>query len=74
MVLEILRTSKQDYLYLLRGNQPIPTLSQYIAAEGVPTNTAKKTTIKLWKLNELVFEDIILSINHTINQGKTAFH
>ena len=68
------RANRKGYLTLLRGIQPIPTLTQYVAAEADPSTTTNKTTIKLWKLNELAFEDIILSINHTTNQGKTAFH
>ena len=68
------RANRKGYLTLLRGTQAIPTLNQYIAAEADPSNATNKITIKLWKLNELAFEDIILSINHTTNQGKTAFH
>ena len=68
------RANRKVYLTLLRGTQRIPALSEYIAAEGDPSNATNKITIKLWKLNELAFEDIILSINHTTNQGKTAFH
>ena len=68
------RANRKGYLTLLRGTQRIPTLSEYIAAEASPSDATNKITIKLWKLNELAFEDIILSINHTTNQGKTAFH
>ena len=68
------RANRKGYLTLLRGIQPIPTLTEYLAAEANPSNATNKNTIKLWKLNELAFEDIILSINHTTNQGKTAFH
>ena len=68
------RANRKGYLTLLRGTQAIPTLNQYIAAEADPSNTTNKITIKLWKLNKLAFEDSILSINHTTNQGKTAFH
>ena len=68
------RANREDYLTLLRGIQTIPTIDQYIAAEGDTTTATSKSIIKLWKLNELAFEDLILSINHTTNQGKTAFH
>ena len=68
------RANRKGYLTLLRGIQQIPTIDEYIAAEANPSDAKNKTTIKLWKLNELAFEDIILSINHTTNQGKTAFH
>ena len=68
------RANRKGYLTLLRGTQPIPTLSEYVAAEANPSDATNKITIKYWKLNELAFEDIILSINHTTNQGKTAFH
>ena len=61
------RANRKGYLTLLRGTQAIPTLNQYIAAEADPSNATNKITIKLWKLNELAFEDIILSINHTTN-------
>ena len=68
------RAIRKGYFTLLRGTQAIPTLNQYIAAEEDPSNATNKITINLWKLNKLAFEDIILSINHTTNQGKTAFH
>ena len=68
------RANRKSYLALLRGIQAIPTSDEYIATEADPSNAINKTIIKLWKLNELAFEDIILSINHTTNQGKTAFH
>ena len=68
------RANRKGYLTLLRGIQIIPIISQYIAAERDPTDATNKSIIKLWKLNELAYEDIILSINHTTNQGKTVFH
>ena len=68
------RANRKGYLTLLRGIQTIPTISQYIAAEGDPTTAANKSIIKLWKLNELEYKNIILSINHMTNQGKAAFH
>ena len=52
----------------------MPTIDEYIATEANPSNASNKSIIKLWKLSELAFKDIILSINHTTNQGKTAFH
>ena len=67
------RAIRKGYLTLLRGIQTIPTISQYIAAEGNPTVATNKPIIKLWKLNKLAYKDTILSINYTINQGKTAF-
>ena len=66
--------SPQNQHHTLRGIQTIPTIDQYMAAEADPSDASNKSIIKLWKLNELAFEDIILSINHTTNQGKTAFH
>ena len=68
------RANRKGYLTLLIGIQVIPTISQYIVTEGDPTDATNKPIINLWKLNKLAYEDIILSINHTINQGKTAFH
>ena len=68
------RANRKGYLALLRGIETIPTISQYIATGGDPTNAANKSIIKLWKLNELAYEDIKLSINYTTNQGKAAFH
>ena len=61
------RANRQGYLTLLRGIQTIPIISQYIAADGDPTTAANKSVIKLWKLNKLAYENIILSINHTTN-------
>ena len=61
------RANRKGYLTLLRGIQTIPTIDEFIAAEADPSDANNKTIIKLWKLNELAFEDIILSINHTTN-------
>ena len=61
------RANRKGYLTLLRGTQAIPTLSEYIAAESNSSNATNKITIKFWELNELAFEDIILSIKHTSN-------
>jgi hypothetical protein len=30
--------------------------------------------LKCWKLNELAFEDILLSIDYSTSSGKTAFN
>ena len=43
-------------------------------ASADPANQANKTIIKSWKLNQLAFEVIILSVNTTIIQGTSAFH
>ena len=68
------QANRKGYLTLLRGIQTIHTIDQYMAAEADPSDASNKSIIKLWKLNELAFENVILSINHTTNQGKTACH
>ena len=68
------RANRKNYLALLINIRAMSTISQYISAEGDPSNATNKSIIKLWKLNELAYEDIILSINHTTKQGKADFH
>lgn len=58
---------------LLQGATKIPTLSEYTAAEDEAT-AAKKLTVELWRLNELAFEDLLLSINTKTSSGTTAFN
>ena len=48
--------TEKGYLTLLRGIQTIHTISQYIAAEGDPTDATNKSIIKLWKLNEMAYK------------------
>jgi hypothetical protein len=58
---------------LLSGATAIPTKSEYTAAGGGSTDN-QKLTVKLWQLNELAFEEILLSINVKTKQGKIAFN
>ena len=58
---------------LFSGSEAIPTKSEYTAAAG-GTSDADKLTVKLWRLNELAFEEILLSINGQNKQGKLAFN
>jgi hypothetical protein len=57
---------------LLSGATAIPTKSEYTAAGGGSTD-AEKLTVKLWQLNELAFEEILLSISGQTKEGKIAF-
>ncbi len=54
--------SRKGYKDLLTGVSAIPTQAQFDLAEA-ESNDAEKKTRKLWKLNELAFEDILLSIS-----------
>ena len=67
------QASRKGYKKLLTGDEVIPTESQYSLAAG-ETNIEEKKTVRLWQLNELAFEDILLSINGTTKQGKIAFN
>jgi hypothetical protein len=58
---------------LLSGATAIPTKSEYTAAGGGSTD-AEKLTVKLWQLNELAFEEILLSISGQTKEGKIAFN
>jgi hypothetical protein len=59
------QANRKRYKKLLSGTMAIPTESECTAAGGGST--------KLWQLNELVFEEMLLSINGKTKQGKIAF-
>ena len=67
------QANRKGYKKLLSGATAIPTESEYTAAAGGSTD-AEKLTVKLWQLNELAFEEILLSINGQTKQGKIAFN
>lgn len=67
------QANRKGYKKLLTGAEVIPTESEYTAAAGGSTD-AEKLTVKLWQLNELAFEEILLSINGQTKQGKIAFN
>ena len=69
----VARANRKGYKGLLEGTDPIPTKSEYEAAESESNDTQKKTR-RAWKLNELAYEDILLSINCSTSSGKTAFN
>ena len=67
------RANRKGYKKLLTGTTPIPTIAQFRASED-EANDAKKTIVKNWNLNELAFEDLLLSINTKTSSGTTAFN
>jgi hypothetical protein len=67
------QANRKGYKKLLSGATAIPTESEYTAAAGGSTDT-EKLTVKLWQLNELAFEEILLCINVQTKQGKIAFN
>ena len=67
------RANRKGYKKLLTGTTPIPTITQFEASED-EANDAKKTIVKNWNLNELAFEDLLLSINTKTSSGTTAFN
>ena len=67
------QANRKGYKKLLSGATAIPTESEYTAAAGGSTDD-QKLTVKLWQLNELAFEEILLSINGQTKQGKIAFN
>ena len=69
----VARANRKGYKGLLEGTEQIPTKSEYDAAE-IGSDNSKKKTRRAWKLNELAYEDILLSINCSTSSGKTAFN
>ena len=69
----VARANRKGYKGLLEGTEPIPTKSEYDAAES-ESNEEQKKTRRAYKLNELAYEDILLSINCSTSSGKTAFN
>ena len=69
----VARANRKGYKGLLEGAEPIPTKSEYDAAESESSDEQKKTR-RAYKLNELAYEDILLSINCSTSSGKTAFN
>ena len=63
------RGKRKEYKKILLGKVRVPTQSEY--EKAIEDNNKEK--IKIGDLNEEAFEDIILSINHTSNEGKVAF-
>ena len=63
----------KGYTKLLLGRSEIPTLDELTAAEECKTDREKKVT-ELGELNELGYEDLILSINGESDAGKVAFN
>lgn len=66
------RAKRKGYKKLLLGTEKVPTQEQIELAE-TSTSAPDKKIIKLGELNELAYEDIVLSINHTSSAGKVAF-
>ena len=69
----VARANRKGYKGLLEGAEPIPTKSEYDASESKSSDEQKKTR-RAYKLNELAYEDILLSINCSTSSGKTAFN
>ena len=67
------QANRKGYNKLLSGAKDIPTESEYTAAAG-GTSDADKLSVKLWQLNDLAFEEILLSINGQTKKGKIAFN
>ena len=66
------RGKRKGYTKLLLGRVKIPTQDELTAAEDGNTDAKKKVT-NLGDLNELGYEDLILSINGETAGGKVAF-
>mmetsp|Transcript_11032 Transcript_11032/g.16141 ORF Transcript_11032/g.16141 Transcript_11032/m.16141 type:complete len:162 (+) Transcript_11032:416-901(+) len=67
------QANRKGYKNLLTGKEKIPSESAYDSAKG-KKDSKEKETRRLWKLNELAFEDILLSINGTTQADKIAFN
>ena len=69
------RGNRKGYKGLLTGKTKIPTIAQYEAASGKENPTKEdKECIRLWELNELAYEDLLLSIDGETKAGKVAFN
>lgn len=69
------RGNRKGYKSILEGKDTIPTLTQYESALAKDTPTPiDKGYIKKWRLNELAYEDLLLSINGQTKMGKVAFN
>ena len=64
---------RKVYTKLLLGRSEIPTLAKLTAAEKCKTDIEKRVT-QHGNLNELGYEDLILSINGESAAGKVAFN
>ena len=67
------RANRKGYKKLLNGTTKIPTIAEFEASED-EADDAKKLIVKNWNLNELAFEDLLLSINTKISPGTTSFN
>ncbi len=55
------------------GVNKVTTVEEYNAAFGL-SDYKKKNVVKLGELNELAYEDLILSINGNTTLGRVAFN
>ena len=69
----VARANRKGYKGLLEGTDPIPTKIEYKTAKS-ESNEMQKKMRRAYKLNELVYEDILLSISCSTSTGKTAFN
>ena len=67
------RGKRKGYVKLLTGKAKAPTQTEFNAAESGSSEDDKKVK-KLGELNELGYEDLILSINGSTKAGKVAFN
>ena len=67
------RGKRRGYTKLLLGKVKIPTQDELDLAE-LGTSDEDQATVKKGELNELAFEDLILSINTDTKAGRVAFN
>ena len=67
------RANRKGYKKLLLGEATIPSETGYTNSLGKSDATDKKL-VEQWELNELAFEELLLSINGTTKAGKIAFN
>ena len=67
------RVNAKGYKALIEGKKIIPTETEYKESKKSGASDKKKI-LKLWKLNKLAFEDILVLINCSTSSGKIAFN
>ncbi len=63
------RAKCRGYKGLLLGRDKVKMQEQLVLAE-TSSSDSDKEILKLGELNELAYEDIVLSINHTTSSGR----
>ena len=68
------RASSRGYRELLEGDEKLPTKAEYLVAVATdPLTPQAKTTIKAYENGSKAYDELLLSISHVGDAGRTAF-